>query len=213
MRQLRTSDPDSASSTKLGRFRRASAMSTASTSRNCPLLCTSRQPCHEAAAGAASEIAPVACYARSLSRLQLNTGTSSSTASMGSMTTIDSMRPSPRATPLLVQDTVGIFYDAWNCGNIEAIAGLLGDEGDYIDPLCQSPIRGEPLIAHIRRFLAAFSRARVDVTQDIPHRYDSRRRVATYRCLRWRDRSGTEGSRASRFASPGWIRLGSKARR
>jgi hypothetical protein len=66
-----------------------------------------------------------------------------------------------------VQDLVGTFYDAWNCGDVEAIAGLLGNEGDYLDPLCQTPFRGELLIAHIRRFLAAFSSARIDVTQRI----------------------------------------------
>jgi heme-degrading monooxygenase HmoA len=69
--------------------------------------------------------------------------------------------------PAVVQDLVDIFYDAWNRGDAEAISGLLGSGGEYLDPVCRSPIRGTPLITHLRRFFAAFSTWRIDAAKRI----------------------------------------------
>src|SRR6266542_4019254 len=69
--------------------------------------------------------------------------------------------------PTVVQDLVDIFYDAWNRGDADAISELLGSHGEYVDPVCRSPIRSAPLIAHLRRFFAAFSSHRIDAVKKI----------------------------------------------
>jgi heme-degrading monooxygenase HmoA len=83
------------------------------------------------------------------------------------MPIIDSTNAGRRGYAPLMQDLVGTFYDAWNRGDAEAISGLLGSHGDYLDPVCRSPVRDELLIAHLRRFFAAFRSLRIDVARKI----------------------------------------------
>jgi microsomal epoxide hydrolase len=50
-------------------------------------------------------------------------------------------------------DLVHGYYDAWNRRNPEAVAALLGADATYTDPLTSTDLRGEALVAHVRRFI------------------------------------------------------------
>ena len=60
-----------------------------------------------------------------------------------------------RRTATMPNDLVRGVYEVWNQRDPEAVAGFFGAGATYVDPLTRADVRGEAIVAHVRRFVGS----------------------------------------------------------